>query len=586
MADNSILTPGYQDTTERPLVPSEPEKYLQIDNYLAEYDSDEEKSIVRENLGVPAKDSVYSKQDTNIEISSKIQEAVQQLLSMEDPYGILPKVAEMVSLMVKTDGSTPFTLPQSGVDPQTDTHLTTKKYVDQVLKDHLNQDDPHDILRQVQDLLQWYVKSSNVYTKDQVYTINEITRLLGLYIKNDGTTPFRKAQLGVDPELDSHLSTKRYVDKTMLEHKMEIDPHNFLTTLNNRLSAYAKKQDIYDKTQTYSRTQLDSIINKLINASVTNGIQDYKDYVASAIKDIYDQHYVKQDGSVPFTSPQKGVEAVDANDLVTLSQLLNLNNKIENISPNWITSGPVEATVGLVEEGTDFPKLLTMQEILDAIFYGQTVSVDCPSYTNITETCSVTVCIHGSTSLVNYAELYQQGELIQTFTKEQFEDGCVTVESKPILEDAEFHFKVYYSNGVTHDDTATTKVSLPVFVGLLPKWKFANTITMDYLKELENQDVEGTQNRFINKGNNTDPITFTYKFEDAELRHPFIVLPKDYPDLTTITTSTQKFGIEAFDVINMIPLHIEGVENDVIFKIYVYKQALSSLNQEVTYNFD
>ena len=586
MADNSILTPGYQDTTERPLVPSEPEKYLQIDNYLAEYDSDEEKSIVRENLGVPAKDSVYSKQDTNIEISSKIQEAVQQLLSMEDPYGILPKVAEMVSLMVKTDGSTPFTLPQSGVDPQTDTHLTTKKYVDQVLKDHLNQDDPHDILRQVQDLLQWYVKSSNVYTKDQVYTINEITRLLGSYIKNDGTTPFRKAQLGVDPELDSHLSTKRYVDKTMLEHKMEIDPHNFLTTLNNRLSAYAKKQEIYDKTQTYSRTQLDSIINKLVNASVTNGIQDYKDYVASAIKDIYDQHYVKQDGSVPFTSPQKGVEAVDANDLVTLSQLLNLNNKLENISPNWITSGPVEATVGLVEEGTDFPKLLTMQEILDAIFYGQTVSVDCPPYTNITETCSVTVCIHGSTSLVNYAELYQQGELIQTFTKEQFEDGCVTVESKPILEDTEFHFKVYYSNGVIHDDTAVTKVSLPVFVGLLPKWKFANTITMDYLKELENQDVEGTQNRFINKGNNTDPINFTYKFEDAELRHPFIVLPKDYPDLTTITTSTQKFGIEAFDVIDMIPLHIEGVENDVIFKIYVYKQALSSLNQEVTYNFD
>ena len=586
MADNSILTPGYQDTTENPLVPPEPEKYLQIDNYLAEYDSDEEKSVVRENLGVPAKDSVYSKQDTNIEISSKIQEAVQQLLNMEDPYGILPQVVEMISLMVKTDGSTPFTLPQSGADPQTDSHLTTKKYVDQLLRDHLNTNDPHNILRQVQDLLQWYVKSSNVYTKDQVYTINEITRLLGSYIKNDGTTPFRKAQLGVDPELDSHLSTKRYVDKVMLEHKMEIDPHDFLTTLNNRLRVYAKKQDIYDKTQTYSRAQLDSIINKLVDTSVTNGIQDYKDYVASAIKAIYDEHYIKQDGSVPFTNPQKGVDAVDANDLVTLSQLLNLDNKIENINLNWITSGPVEATVGLVEEGTDFPKLVTMQEILDAIFYGQTVSVDCPPYTVITETCPVTVCIHGSTSLVEYAELYQQGEIIYTFTKEQFEDGCVTVDSKPILEDTEFYFKVYYSNGAVHDDTATTKVSLPVFVGLLPKWKFANTITMDYLKELETQDVDGTQNRFIDKGNNTDPIAFTYKFEDADLRHPFIVLPADYPGLVTITTTTQRFGIEAFDVIDMIPLHIDGVENDVIFKIYVYKQALSSLNQEVTYNFE
>lgn len=586
MADNSILTPGYQDTVGSPSIITEPEQYLQVDNYLSEYDSDEKKSVVRENLGVPSKDSVYTKQDANLEISSKVKEAMQQILSMEDPYSILPKVVEMISLMVKTDGSTPFTLPQSGVDPQIDSHLTTKKYVDQLMKGHLNTNDPHDILRQVRDLLQWYAKSTDVYTKDQVYTINEIAKLLNLYIKNDGTTPFRKAQIGIDPTLDSHLSTKRYVDKVMLEHKMEIDPHNFLTTLNNRLSSYAKKQDIYDKTQTYSRTQLDSIINKLVDTSVKNGVQDYKDYVTSAIKAIYDQHYVKQDGSTPFTKPQKGVEAIDANDLVTLSQLLNLDNKIKNVSPNWITSGPVEATVGLVEEGTDFPKLITMQEVFDAIFYGQTVSIDCPTYTVITETCPVTVCIHGSTGLVEYAELYQQGEIIYTFTKEQFEDGCVTVDSKPILEDTKFYFKVYYSNGAIHDDTATTRVSLPVFVGLLPKWKFANTITMDYLKELETQDVKGTQNRFIDKGNNTEPITFFYEFEDAHLRHPFIVLPADYPDLVTITTSNQKFGIEAFDVIDMIPLHIDGVENDVIFKIYVYKQALSSLNQEVTYNFE
>ena len=39
---------------------------------------------------------------------------------------------------------------------------------------------------------------------------------------------------------------------------------------------------------------------------------------------------------------------------------------------------------------------------------------------------------------------------------------------------------------------------MPVFVGLLPKWKFANTITMEYLNQLVAEDFDGTQNRFFN----------------------------------------------------------------------------------------
>ena len=109
---------------------------------------------------------------------------------------------------------------------------------------------------------------------------------------------------------------------------------------------------------------------------------------------------------------------------------------------------------------------------------------------------------------------------------------------------------------------------------------------LDYLKELELQDSEGTQNRFIRKVNDKLPIKFTYKFQDPQLRHQFIVLPVEYPDLVSLTTSTQRFGIEAFDIIDQIPLHIDGLENDIIFKIYVYRQALSNLDQEVTYNFE
>ena len=593
MGDNSILTPGMTGGQEcaQPLQEQDTQ-YLKKDNYLGEFEGEVEKSLVRENLGVYPKTSVYTKQESDIKSKTLIQEALQQHLNTEDPHGILPQVESKLRGVVKQDGSTPFLNPQTGVDPVSDFHLTTKRFVQKLLNDHLLADDPHDIISKVEDILTSYVKLSQVYLKNQVYTTQEVDSRLSSFIKKDGTTPFTKAQIGVDPLMDSHLSTKRYVDQVMWNHLVDIDPHGFITTLNQRLANYYKKTETYSKAETYSRIQIDAIIRSLVNNAAAEAIQEHINQFDphNILPEIRKEGYVKQDGTTPFKTTQKGVEGVEPNDLVILSQLealkTELEGKIEQKEYVWITSGPVEATVGLVEEGTEFPKLVTVQEILDAIFYGQTVSVDCPAYTVITESCPVTVCIHGSTSLVDHAELYQQGELIQMFTKEQFEDGCVTVDSKPISEDTEFYFKVYYLNGAVHDDTATTKVSLPVFVGLLPKWKSANTITMDYLKELEDQDAEGTQNRFIDKGNNTDPITFTYKFEDVDLRHLFIVLPVDYPDLVNITTSTQKFGIEAFDVIDVIPFRIEGVEEDVMFKIYVYRQALSSLNQEVTYNFE
>lgn len=236
MADNSILTPGYQDPIDDPVVTPEPNKYLEKDNYLSEYSTEEEKSVVRENLNIPSKDSVYSKEDVDTQVSTKIRDAIQEYLNMEDPYGIIPQVEEMIAYMVKTDGSTPFTAPQTGVDPQTDQHLATKKYVDRLMKDHLGTEDPHGILQEVATLLLQYVKSSEVYNKSQLYTKQDIDNQSKQYIKKDGTTPFTKAQIGADPQIDSHLATKRYVDKVLYNHKVEPDPHNFLTLLNQSSS--------------------------------------------------------------------------------------------------------------------------------------------------------------------------------------------------------------------------------------------------------------------------------------------------------------------------------------------------------------
>ena len=80
------------------------------------------------------------------------------------------------------------------------------------------------------------------------------------------------------------------------------------------------------------------------------------------------------------------------------------------------------------------------------------------------------------------------------FTKEDFTDGCVTVDSLPITEDTEITFKVYYTNDTMREESKSIKCGFPVFVGLLPKWKFGYTITMDYLIELSKT---GSNNEFL-----------------------------------------------------------------------------------------
>ena len=591
MADNSILTPGYQDLSETPTNSSQQEEYLIRDNFLSEYQTEEEKSVVRENLNVPSKDSVYSRQDVDTQVSEKIRATIQEYLNMEDPHGILPTVAEMIADMVKSDGSTPFTAPQTGVDPQTAQHLTTKNYVDKLVREHVNADDPHNILPEVAILLEKYVRITDVYVKSQLYTKQDIDNQAKDYIRKDGSTPFTKAQIGADPQIDSHLATKRYVDKSLYNHQVDVDPHGFLTILNQRLASYAKKKDVYDKTQTYSRTQIDSIIHNLVNETIDASLQSFMDTVNDKFEYIRLQKYVKQDGSVPFRGPQAGVDAVEEEHLTTLRQL---NQAVEDLEQNlteqiqakeclWKTSGPVESTVGHIDDNTPVPATMSLQEVLDAIFYGKGISISAPDYVTINNKVPITLCVHGSTGLIDVAELYQDGKLTISFVKEDFENGCVTVDSLPIIEDTEFTFKVTYTNEAVHEESITVKAALPIFVGLLPKWKFGNMITWNYLEELASE--EPNNNQFINSSNNLNQISINYSFQDAKLRHPFIVVPVSYPDLDNMSTTPQRFGIDAFDVIDMIPLQVPGIEKDIIFKIYIYRQALSSLNQEVTFNF-
>lgn len=601
MANDTILTPGGEHWEPTPV--QETNQYLEKDKFLSEYETEGEKAVVRENLDVYAKESVYTRQESDIKLDESIKKAFDKYLNLEDPHGILPVVRQMIQGFVKDDGSTPFTAPQTGVDPVQDFHLATKRFVTKILKDHTNVKDPHRILPEVEDMLEQYVKQSEIYFRNQLYTKNEIDQQSGQYIKKDGTTPFTKAQIGADPQIDSHLATKRYVDKVIYNHLIDVDPHGFVAILNKRLTLYAKASNVYDKSQTYSRVQIDSIIRGLVNDAAREAIIDHLNEFDphNILAEVRKEKYIKQDGTVPFRAPQKGVDAIDPQDLVTYQQLqnleTNLDSKIATKECVWITSGPVESTVGHVEDNTPMPESMTLQEVCDAIFYGKGICLEVPEYVIITDPCPVTMCIHGSVGLVQYAELYQNGELIYTFEKEMFEDGRITVDSLPLFGDAEFKFKVYYTSGAVHEDVKLVKCYTPIFVGLLPKWKFANTVTFDYLIELCKEDTEGTQNRFLNYkedyvaepkegyGKDLKSITFKYSFVDPKLRHPFIVLPKDYPDLKSISINSQQFNLAAFDVIDQIPLQVPGVDHDIIYKIYVYRQALSRLDSEVTFNF-
>ena len=589
-----ILTPGLpaddscedQTSVETPI-------YLQKDNYLGEFETTAEKEIARANLGVPSLDEVYNKSESSILAKQVVQEALQQHLNEDDPHYILPLVDDKLIGVVRNDGSTPFNSPQTGVDPINDYHLTTKKFVEDLLNHHLQVSDPHHIMDLVNEALLEYVKTSQVYFKKELYNKIEIDNKLDEFVKYDGTVPFKRPQLGIDPKTDGHLTTKRYVDNLINEHLYDIDPHGFITTLNDRLSKYYRKTETYSKAETYSRSQIDSIISGLVLDAAKSVLNDHinDSDPHGTLAQVKAEHYVKRDGSIPFTAPQSGVDAVSDDQLVTLKQVKESENSIKEIinkevsdyRPLWITSGPVRTTVGFVEDNTMPQEKVSFQEIMDAIFYGQAIEVNAPESCVISHVVRVEMLIHG---LLNFTkgELYQNDQLIGTFLPEEFTEGRLEVTSLPINEDTIFTFKVTLENGAEHIDKCLTKVSQGIFIGILSRWYSAYNITYDYLSELAETDPENNSFNPLVKG--LSEINHSYNFTTpSDFKQLVVVIPKDYPNLTGIQTSAQDFGIEAFDIISDIPLKVPGVEEDIIYKVYVYKQPLAMYHSNVTFKF-
>ena len=385
--DDSILIPGYQNSVNKST--SSPSEYLKKDNFLSEYQTEGEKGVVRDNLNVPSRDAVYSKQDANVYIAQKIYEAIQEHLNNKDPHQIIQEVVRMMEGVIKQDGSINFTSPQSGVVPISKEHLTTKNYVDELIKQHKLEDNPHNLLTEINNLLKNYAKLVDVYNKEQSY------------------------------------------------NKDEINPHGFITILNQQLSNYIKKVDVYDKTETYSKDQINSIINNVVSDIIDASLEEYSNTIDTKINQIKSQEYVKQDGSTPFKAPQTGIDATQLSHLTTLRQLKqavndiqqNVDLQLQSKDFTWRPSGPVETTVGFIKDNTQMPEIMTFQEVCEAIFYGRGFRMEVPKYVNITQEIPITIYIKGSEERISKVEVYQNGILIHTLQVSDFVDGAISINS-------------------------------------------------------------------------------------------------------------------------------------------------------------
>ena len=199
MADNSILKPGGSGTNEciAPAQEIDTSQFLKKDDYLSVYESESDKQIVRANLGVLGSDEVYDKASADLQILQAVKTSMDSHLAMEDPHNIIPTIESKLEGFVKEDGTTPFLAPQTGVDPLTDLHLTTKRFVVNLLNSHLAKTDPHNILPLVQEILKVYVTADQIYRKAELYTRSQTDELIKNFVKKDGTTPFVKPQIGV-----------------------------------------------------------------------------------------------------------------------------------------------------------------------------------------------------------------------------------------------------------------------------------------------------------------------------------------------------------------------------------------------------
>lgn len=568
-------------------------------NYLGEFESEDDKAKARLNLGVQSEKEAQGRLGAiDKTLEDLLDKVTKHILDLEDPHKTLAKINSELEEFVRQDGTRPFTAPQAGKDPISNADLTTKKYVDNKVSAYFaehNYTADEELLNRIKTLLNNYVLIEDIYTKEDTYSKEEVDKAFDKVATTDGAHPFLAPQKGTDPVSSSDLTTKRYVDKLIYDHLLKDDPHQVKQWVIDILRNYPTKADMAKVNE--------ADIVKIATERATEILSSLREQenpldILSKVKKM---GVVLKDGTIPFEAPQSGKPAVKDDQLVTLKQLKDLqaeqkediadvNKEIEDFIERiglWYTAGPVETTVGYVEDGTELPEELTLQEIMDLIFYGKGVDIIAPEYAEPGTIVKVCLKVKGSPTRVKEVILYQDDLEIWRGTGADFEmsaDGTVCVDSKPLTKDpTHWHAEIQYLKGVADSD-AYTKLVGATFIGILDEFRMATSLSYeDYLKLLELDPV----NNF--KVLSTDPGVITHEFDFSPSTYSkqiFVATPKDNPDLEMLVTRAQAFEVnkESFNIVTDIPLVVNGVTE--MYKVFVYREPIISLShEEITFKF-
>lgn len=590
MGDNDILIGGQTSecNTEATETSIDTSNFLKKDQYLGEF-SDEatlpdgttfnEKAKARDNLDVYSRSEVEDMVDNEHDhMLQTVNSTMREHLEADDPHGsraYTDAVAERQSIATTVEINTLKANLESLLNRRLLEFVKTndfEAFQSQVLRDMA-------------------LAFDNVYTKAKVYTKDEINVLNSQFVKTNGTTPFTKPQEGIEPVLDRHLATKRYVDNVFSHATDFLNNIEFRTWINQRLAAYAKLSDTYSRDTIDNKLEnlVDSVVETAINKALTDILADHLE----AEDPHGDRAYA--DGKFATKEEVSGLTKADVPELV--AELERDRDEataaaIKAAEPVWKTVGPVQTTVGYVEDDTDFHgKEFTLQGIMDAIFYGKQVQIYAPEEVVMGSSTDVTVTIHGSTETVTRIVIKQGDTVIAELEASDLdENGQATVRSLPIMEDTVFTAEVYYY-GVDESVTAqtTVKVGRGVFIGLLPKYETASTVTWERLQELAASDPTNNQ-FFTTRAETITELDLRYNFESPrDPKHIFVAVPAEYPDIVEMATSSQQFTIDAFNVVNQVPLNVKlpnGEVRTMLYKYFVYKEALVTLSTKVTFKFN
>lgn len=584
----TILKPGTACDTPQVLAN---EEYLLISNYLSEFADERSKQLARTNLGVLASSDTMRSTEIENYVTQAIVDTINSHLAESDPHSILPKVEKWLEGYVKSDGTVGFQGPVSGKTPVSESDLTTKKYVDDALFRHTSDmEDPHQTMLKVKEELMEYATRDHVYGKDQTYSQVQVDTLIKDMVKNDGSTPFKATQQGVYPKASADLTTKGYVDDQLNAHKLDASAHGFAEMLEKRLQQYYTKDQVYTKDETYSRAQLLAKIEELMIPVAEDVMNAHlrADDPHHTMEAVMAMNYVKADGTVPFTGIQKGVPGIESNDLATIGdvdyRIKQLDDKyIEDIKKTiWYTSGPVQTTVGHVLDNTELPAKVTFQEIMDSIFYGNGVYIECKDYAEYGEIIDVTMNIR-PIMLIDQVKLYQDDVLIGIFSKADFEPrGEYTVKSNAITKDpTTFKMEVTYTNGNVKTVTKDVKIAYGVYIGIMPKWMSGSQMTINYMEA--NCISDPSNNYKFNDGDRRLEYMVNYNFTSPkEPKSLYIAMPVSYPSLQRVVTATQDIPMNQFESVDNIPLTLSD-GRIVMYKLYILRVGLCELNMDVLY---